>query len=120
LNSNLTFRFSFFSVSSLMTASCKRYGPQPTRGSRRSRRGGKGRLVVAAIPSVAARLPTYTLTAGLVSQEVLGDKAAMAGQLEAATFDSMVFLNRGDHFEARRLPIEAQLFACFRSKRRGL
>jgi hypothetical protein len=71
------------------------------------------KAVVAAIPSVAARLPTYHTYGRASVQEVLGDKAAMAGQLEAATFDSMVFLNRGDHFEARRLPIEAQLSPAF-------
>jgi hypothetical protein len=46
-------------------------------------------------------------------QEVLGGEAATAGELRATTFDSMVFLNRGDHFEARQLPIEAQFAPAF-------
>jgi enediyne biosynthesis protein E4 len=33
--------------------------------------------------------------------------------LSARSFDSMVFLNRGDHFEARPLPVEAQFSAAF-------
>jgi hypothetical protein len=33
--------------------------------------------------------------------------------LEASTFDSMVFLNRGDAFEAQPLPVEAQFAPAF-------
>ena len=34
-------------------------------------------------------------------------------EVSAAAFDSMVFLNRGDHFEARPLPVETQLSPVF-------
>ena len=44
---------------------------------------------------------------------MLGDKVVGVRELRATTFDSMVFLNRGDHFEARRLPIEAQFAPAF-------
>jgi hypothetical protein len=33
--------------------------------------------------------------------------------LEISTLESMVFLNRGDHFEATELPVEAQWAPCF-------
>src|SRR5947207_4504834 len=71
------------------------------------------KAVAAAIPSVAERLPNHHAY-GLASvQRVLGDKTAVARELRATTPDSMVFLNRGDHFEAHRLPIEAQFSPAF-------
>jgi hypothetical protein len=45
--------------------------------------------------------------------EVLGDHLKEAKQVSANTFASMVFLNRGDHFEAIPLPFEAQLSPAF-------
>ncbi|PYI79925.1 MAG: hypothetical protein DME26_22605 [Verrucomicrobia bacterium] len=71
------------------------------------------KAVTAAIPSVAARLPTHRAYGRASVQEVLGDKTAIARELQATTFDSMLFLNRGDHFEPRRLPIEAQFAPAF-------
>ncbi|MCI0535622.1 MAG: VCBS repeat-containing protein, partial [Verrucomicrobiales bacterium] len=71
------------------------------------------KVVAAAIPSVAERLPDHHAYGRASVQEVLGDKAAMARELLAATPDSTVFLNRGDHFEARPLPIEAQFAPAF-------
>jgi hypothetical protein len=71
------------------------------------------RAVVAAIPSVAARLPDHHRYGGASVTEVLGDSAAAAEVLEANTFDSMVFLNRGDSFEPHPLPIEAQFAPGF-------
>ena len=46
-------------------------------------------------------------------QEILGDQWAAAQRLEAAWLESTVFLNRGDHFVVRALPIEAQLAPAF-------
>jgi len=46
-------------------------------------------------------------------QEVLGDKWPLAQRLSAAWLESTVFLNRGDHFEARVLPAEAQMSPAF-------
>ena len=60
--------------------------------------------VAAAIPSLVARVPSHHAYGRASIQEVLGDKASSARELSATTFDSMVFLNRGDHFEARPLP----------------
>lgn len=71
------------------------------------------RAVVAAIPSVAARLPDHHRYGTASVTELLGDSAAAAEVLEANTFDSMVFLNRSDSFEAHALPVEAQFAPGF-------
>src|SRR6185436_18427032 len=44
---------------------------------------------------------------------VLGERFSAARELTSGTFDSMVFLNLGGHFEARTLPIEAQFAPAF-------
>jgi hypothetical protein len=46
-------------------------------------------------------------------EEVLGDRLAAARKLEANWLESTVFLNRGDHFEVRVLPVEAQMAPAF-------
>ena len=43
----------------------------------------------------------------------LGEKRGAVGTLEANWLESAVFLNRGDHFEARALPLEAQFAPAF-------
>jgi hypothetical protein len=65
------------------------------------------------LPWVAERFPTQTAysTAGIA--EILGDRAATAKVLEAVWLETTVFLNRGDHFEARVLPVEAQFSPAF-------
>jgi hypothetical protein len=45
--------------------------------------------------------------------EILGDRLKSARELSANTLESMLFLNRGDHFQARPLPIEAQMAPAF-------
>ena len=45
--------------------------------------------------------------------QVLGPHTSGATQHSAVTLDHMVFLNRGDHFDARPLPMEAQLAPAF-------
>lgn len=63
----------------------------------------------AAIPSVKARFATYAAFAKADVDAVLGPAAASAIRIGATTFDHTLFLNRGDHFEARSLPAVAQL-----------
>lgn len=46
-------------------------------------------------------------------EEVLGDRVGIAKKLEAVCLDSVLLLNRGDHFEVRPLPIEAQMSPVF-------
>lgn len=50
-------------------------------------------------------------TAGI--EEVLGDRLQAAKVLEANWLETTLFLNRGDHFEAHALPVEAQLAPVF-------
>jgi hypothetical protein len=46
-------------------------------------------------------------------EEVLGDRANSAKVLYANWLESAVLLNRGDHFEFRMLPVEAQMTPAF-------
>ena len=71
------------------------------------------KVVAAAISSVSGRFPDHHVYGRAGVQELLGDDAATARQLQASTSDSMVFLNRGDHFDGLPLPIEAQFAPAF-------
>lgn len=62
-----------------------------------------------AMPFLKEKFPTYAAFSKASVQEVLGKSFESAKMLEANTLTSMVFLNRGDHFEASELPVEAQL-----------
>ena len=70
-------------------------------------------VIAAALPVVSEHFPTFHSFGGASVQAILGDKAAAARVLQAATFDSMVFLNRGNHFEPHPLPTEAQFAPAF-------
>jgi hypothetical protein len=70
-------------------------------------------VVAAAIPAVATRAPDYHHYGRSGARELLGGGASKARELEAAVFESMIFLNRGDHFEPRPLPVQAQFAAAF-------
>jgi hypothetical protein len=76
----------------------------PTRGLRAIR---------AAIPFVQGRIASFEAY-GLASlTEVYGDSLAVAQRVEAIEWASLVFLNRGDHFEVAPLPLEAQFAPAF-------
>lgn len=60
------------------------------------------------IPMVRERFESYAAYSLAGIQDVLGPLVSEGARFEATTLDSMVFLNRGDHFEARSLPGEAQ------------
>jgi len=62
-----------------------------------------------AIPDLATRVRTFGEYADASIEKVLGPNLARATKRSAASLDHMVFLNRGDRFEARALPAEAQL-----------
>jgi hypothetical protein len=68
---------------------------------------------LAAVLPGAQRLRTFNAYADANIDQVLGPSAAGAARLSATTLDHTVFLNRGDHFEARALPPEAQLAPAF-------
>ncbi len=67
----------------------------------------------AALPSVKERFATFAAFANADVDAVLGASASTAVRVGATTFDHTVFLNRGDHFEARALPAAAQLAPAF-------
>ncbi len=70
-------------------------------------------VAVKAMPFLAERFSSHRAYADAGIEEVLGDRLKRARILEASFLDTAVFLNRGDHFEARVLPMEAQLAPAF-------
>jgi hypothetical protein len=81
--------------------------------------GGLGKIVPsrpldvvgAALPFVAERHPSFRSYAAASVADVLGDRPRQERQ--AAVLETTVFLNRGDRFEARPLPVEAQHSVAF-------
>lgn len=65
------------------------------------------------IPMIRERFESYSAYSQAGVQDILGPLAAESPRWDATTLDSMVFLNRGDHFEARALPGEAQWAPAF-------
>jgi hypothetical protein len=70
-------------------------------------------FVGAAIPLLKEKIKSFAQFGAASVQEILGDKFKGATVLQARTLSSMLFLNRGDHFEARELPAEAQFSTAF-------
>ena len=62
-----------------------------------------------AIPDVVTRVPTFAAYADATLPQVLGPWMTRAAQRSIVSLDNTVFLNRGDHFEAVPMPIEAQM-----------
>ena len=52
---------------------------------------------------------TYQAFGGASIEGIYGERLSGASVVEATVLDSMVFMNRGGEFEARALPLEAQL-----------
>ncbi len=65
------------------------------------------------MPFLRARFATHKLFSEATVMEVLGPSQSAAKEVRAATLASMVFLNRGDRFEAVELPFEAQVAPVF-------
>jgi hypothetical protein len=61
-----------------------------------------------ALPATTNRVRSFHAYADATIEQVLGPASAGATRLGATTLDHMVFLNRGDRFEGRPLPDEAQ------------
>ncbi|HVZ50238.1 MAG TPA: FG-GAP-like repeat-containing protein [Gemmatimonadaceae bacterium] len=66
-----------------------------------------------AIPAVANSVRTFGEWADATVDRALGADMGAMSRLTATTLDNMVFLNRGDHFEAVPLPAEAQYAPAF-------
>lgn len=69
--------------------------------------------VTRALPALSERFPTHQSWAEASIDTILGEWRSSARQAEAAWLESTLFLNRGDHFEIRVLPPEAQLAPAF-------
>ena len=66
-----------------------------------------------AIPMLAERFPTHAAFGQATIADLLGTQTNGVGVLSANTLESVVLLNRGDRFEVRPLPFEAQLAPAF-------
>jgi hypothetical protein len=69
--------------------------------------------VSAALPWLRERFPSNAAYGEASVEQVLGEHAKTSRELQVNWLDSTVFLNRGDHFEARPLPEEAQFAPAF-------
>jgi hypothetical protein len=69
-------------------------------------------VVSLTLPFIRDRFPTHQLYAEASVADILGEHAP-AKSVEANTLASMVFFNRGDRFEARPIPPEAQFSPAF-------
>ena len=65
------------------------------------------------IPSFRSRFATFAAFSRADVDSVLGPARESAARIGATTFDNVVWLNRGDHFEAHPLPGGAQLAPAF-------
>lgn len=67
----------------------------------------------AAIPFLGNRFQTYAEYSDAALDRVLGPELPRFRRYQAATLTSVLLLNRGDYFEARELPAEAQFAPAF-------
>ena len=65
------------------------------------------------LPGIARRFTTHTAYSLATVEELLEGEVSDLKILEAACLDSTLFLNRGDRFEARPLPVEAHFAPAF-------
>src|SRR5207237_2896575 len=69
--------------------------------------------MAAAMPFLRGVFPTHRRYGAASISEVLGERLARAKHVSANALASMMFLNRGDRFEAVQLPREAQFAPAF-------
>jgi hypothetical protein len=69
--------------------------------------------VIKALPWLQEIVPTFAAYGQSSVQDLYGDRLKRTAVAEVTTLASMVFFNRGDHFEARPMPMEAQLAPAF-------
>jgi hypothetical protein len=70
-------------------------------------------VLAKAMPAVRERFSSYRDYARAAVEDVIGPSWTNALFLQATTFDTTLFLNRGDHFVAKPLPKEAQFAPAF-------
>jgi hypothetical protein len=66
-----------------------------------------------AIPDLPGKFPTQKSYSEASLAQVLGDRQASAGHVQAGFLESAVLINRKDSFEIRSLPMEAQFAPAF-------
>ncbi len=69
--------------------------------------------VALALPFVRAKFSTHAAYAQASLADIYGDKLQRLNELKATTLETMVFLNRGDSFDAAPLPAQAQFSPAF-------
>jgi enediyne biosynthesis protein E4 len=69
--------------------------------------------LVRGLPFLLDQFPTRDALGTASVQEILGEFLPAFRELQVNTLESMIFLNRGDRFEARPLPVEAQWAPAF-------
>jgi hypothetical protein len=69
--------------------------------------------LAASLPFLGEQFASHLGYSQASVREVLGQRMPLARKLEINTLESMVFLNRGGHFEAMALPAEAQTAPAF-------
>jgi hypothetical protein len=69
--------------------------------------------VVAALPFIQDKTPTFEAYGTSSLAEVYGDRLKQTHFVEVNTLATTAFMNRGDHFEAVELPAEAQFSPAF-------
>jgi hypothetical protein len=67
--------------------------------------------IARALPSIKERFPSYSAFSVASADDILAGRRTK--ELSVQTLQSMVFLNRGDHFDAIPLPLEAQFSPVF-------
>jgi enediyne biosynthesis protein E4 len=70
-------------------------------------------LVSSSLEFIVHHIATFKEYSTASCREILGKQFAEARELQAAVFDSMIFLNRGGHFIPRPLPLKAQFAPAF-------
>jgi hypothetical protein len=65
------------------------------------------------MPGLSGRIRTFGAYADATIEDVLGPFSSRAVRLGVTTTDHMVFLNHGDRFDARPLPLDAQMAPAF-------
>ncbi|MBU6400413.1 MAG: VCBS repeat-containing protein [Verrucomicrobia bacterium] len=71
------------------------------------------RAVSAVFPFLLEKFSTFASYAHASVQEIYGDRLQQAAVVQANTLESLAIFNRGDHFDAVPLPLEAQLAPAF-------
>ena len=65
------------------------------------------------LPWVRERFPTSQAYGEASLEEILGQRLKVCKEVRVNWLDTTIFLNRGDHFEIKALPLEAQFAPAF-------